>query len=187
MLDARSEISNLRQRLKMKNLSDAIVDSICTAASLDIGNATADILADAMSEAVQAGADVGSSEFISELQAVRSGPSFELTTSSGRTDFSEAPFPMLPRLLKNAKVAKDGSLYKVIPLKKTSPVSRTAATTEAALENINNARRIAKEQRDNRAENGRSLGNMDAMSGMDSFMAMQSINQSRAKEPKRRV
>ena len=112
------------------------------------------------------------------------GPSFEITTDSGRTDFSEPPFPMLPRLLKNAKVAKDGSLYKVIPIKNKTDNKRISVTTEAAYENINNARRIAKEQRDVEREVGQGFGTTDALKGMDTFAAMQSINRSRQKQPK---
>ena len=181
MIDARSEIDRLRQRLRMKNLSEVIIDDICDEVSRDISIVTSDILADAMKEAVSVGADIGSDELIEELRAVRTGPSYEIITDSGRTDFSEPPFPMLPRLLKNAKVAKDGSLYKVIPIKKKSSNSKSkmAVTTEAAYENINNARRIAKEQRDADNDSNRSQMSPDAMKGMDTFAAMQSINRSR--------
>lgn len=182
MLDARSEIDMLRQRLRMKNLSEKIVDLICDEASRDISIATSDILADAMNEAVNVGGDVGSADFIDELKAVRTGPSFEIITDSGRTDFSEPPFPMLPKLLKNAKVAKDGSLYKVIPIKQKTTNQQKSVTTEAAYENINNARRIAKEQRDADQQTNRGFSSPDAMKGMDTFTAMQSINRSRQKE-----
>ena len=184
MLDARSEIDMLRQRLLMKNLSNNIVDAICDDASRDISNATSDILADAMNDAVNVGGDIESEELIDELRAIRSGPSFEIITDSGRTDFSEPPFPMLPKLLKNAKVAKDGSLYKVIPMKQKTTNRNTAVTTEAAIENINNARRIAREQRDSDQKSNRTSSSPDAMKGMNTFAAMQSINRSRHKQQK---
>ena len=184
MIDARAEVDRLRQRLRMKNLSEAVIDDICDDASRDISMMTADILADAMNEAVMVGGDVGSEEMIDELKAVRTGPSFEIITSSGRTDFSEPPFPMLPRLLKNAKIAKDGSLYKIIPIKQKTTNKKIAVTTEAAIANINNARRIAKEQRDSEKETSRSTVSPDAMKGMDTFSAMQSINSSRQKQSK---
>ena len=184
MLDARTEIDSLRQRLRMRNLSNAIIDEICDEVSRDISMATSDILADAMNDAVNVGGDVGSEDFIDELRAVRTGPSFEIITDSGKTDFSEPPFPMLPKLLKNAKIAKDGSLYKVIPLKQKSSKKKIAVTTEAAIENINNARRIAKEQRDAKQETHRSSVSPDAMKGMDTFSAMQAINRSRQQQQK---
>lgn len=182
MLDARSEIDRLRQRLRMKNLSESVINSICDDASRDISIATSDILADAMTEAVNVGEDIASEDMINELKAVRTGPSFEIITDSGRTDFSEPPFPMLPKLLKNAKVAKDGSLYKVIPIKQKTTNRRTSVTTEAAIQNINNARRIAKEQRDANQKTDKISSSPDAMRGMDTFSAMQSINKSRQKQ-----
>jgi hypothetical protein len=163
----------------MKNLSEVVVNEICNEASRDISMMTSDIIADAMIEAVQAGANVGSADFIEELKAVRTGPTYEVITDSGRTDFSDPPFPMLPRLLKSGKVAKDGSIYKVIPMKEKSTGNRLAVTTEAAIANINNARRIAKEQRDAQRENVRGSLAPDALKGMDIFAAMQAINRSR--------
>lgn len=182
MLDARAEIERLRQKLRVKNLSEQVIDDICDEVSRDISVATSDILADAMNEAINVGGDVGSVDLIEELRAVRTGPSFEIITDSGRTDFSEPPFPMLPKLLKNAKIAKDGSQYKVIPIKQKTTNNKIAVTTEAALENINNARRIAKEQRDADKETARGSMSPDAMKGMDVFAAMQAINRSRQKQ-----
>ncbi|CAN5950523.1 unnamed protein product [Sphagnum jensenii] len=44
----------------------------------------------------------------------------EVRTESGNLEFTEPPFPMLDRLLQNAKPIKDGSgVYKVIPVGST--------------------------------------------------------------------
>jgi hypothetical protein len=163
----------------MKNLSESMINSICDDVAREINYTTTDILADAMSQAVNIGAEVKSIDFIEELRAVRAGPGFHIDTQSGRTDFSEPPFPMLPRLLKNAKVAKDGSLYKVIPMKAktTGSSGRTAITTEAAMQNINTARQIAKEQR----KDDTKTATADPIKGMDTFAAMQAINSSKQK------
>jgi len=182
MLDANAEIQRLRQRLRIKNLSDSVIDEICDDAAREISAATSDILADAMNAAVNLGGDVGSEELIDELRAVRTGPSFEITTDSGRTDFSEPPFPMLPKLLKNAKTAKDGSLYKVIPIKQKTKNKSIGVTTEAAIQNVNNARHIAKEQRDAERETNRRTLSPDVMGGVDTFSALQSINTARQKQ-----
>lgn len=179
MLDPNAEIMRLRQRLRFKNLSESVIDSICDEAAMEISNRTSDILADAMNEAVNAGGDAMSVDFIDEIRAVRSGSSFRITTDSGHTDFSEAPFPMLPSLLKNAKVAKDGSLYKVIPIKQKSGTkdnSGIAKTTEAAMQNINNARRAAK---DAQTEDSRNYSSPNAMKGMDTVAAMQEMSKTR--------
>lgn len=180
MLDPNAEISRLRQRLRFKGLSDSVVDSICDEAAAEISATTADLLADAMNDAVNAGGDAMSVDFIDELRAAKFGSSYQITTDSGNTDFSQAPFPMLPRLLKNAKVAKDGSLYKVIPIKQKNTgekASGVAKTTEAAMQNINNARKQAKEEKVN--EN-RGYASQNAMKGMDTVAAMQQVSKTRS-------
>ena len=185
MLDANAELQRLRSRLRFKNLSDKIIDEICDEASMQIQQMTADILADAMNEAVNAGADIPSVEFIDDIRSIRSGSTFDIITESGKTDYSEPPFPMLPSLLKNAKVAKDGSLYKVIPMKQSNSNKsdkRVAPTTEAAFIAIQDARMQAKAQKDQ--EHGRLSSSPDAMKGMDTVSAMQNILRSRSVTPK---
>jgi hypothetical protein len=183
MLDPNAEIMRLRQRLRFKNLSERVIDSICDEAAAEISNTTSDILADAMNAAVNAGGDVMSIDFIDQIRAVRTGSSFQIATDSGQTDFSEAPFPMLPSLLKNAKVAKDGSLYKVIPIKQKTSTSNSsmAKTTEAAMQNINNARKAAKVEQ---GEDTRSHSSPDVMKGMSTVAAMQEISKTRKSSKK---
>jgi len=176
VIDANSEITRLRQSLRFKNLPEAIIDSICDEVAMEISDITTDLLAGAMSEAVEAGQ---STNFVEEIRATRNGSMFSITTQSGKTDFSEAPFPMLPKMLVNAKVAKDGSLYKVIPLKqKTSAPGRTQIFSEQALKDIENARKMAKSDRTNQ---NRGSSSPDAMKGMDTMAAMQVISKSRQK------
>lgn len=184
MLDANTELNRLRQVLRFKNFSEDVVDEIVDDASKEISLATADILADAMNEAVNVGGDIMSTDFIDEIRAVRSGSSFQIVTDSGSADFSEPPFPMLPKLLKNAKVAKDGSLYKVIPIRQSGGKTRNkiAVTTEAALQDINEARYRAKEEREVEKDMNRSLS-PDALKGGDIFSTMMSLNSSRKKNP----
>lgn len=181
MLDANAEIARLRQKLRFKNLPEQIIDEICDEAAREISMTTSDMLTDAMNEAVNAGGDIASVDFIEDIRAVRSGISFDIVTDSGKMDFSEPPFPMLPRLLKNAKVAKDGSLYKVIPIKQKGQSSnRVANTTEAALANIESARMKAKDVR--QADDYRGSISPDAMKGMDTVAAMQVLSKQRTGE-----
>lgn len=185
MLDPNTEIERLRQKLRFKNLSESIIDEICDEAALEISRVTSDLLADAMEEAVAAGQDAKSADFIEQIKAIRNGSSYQITTSSGKTDFSEAPFPMLPSLLKNAKVAKDGSLYKVIPIKQKSANGATVSrTTDAAMQNINNARQAAKKERDNTP---RSSASPNALKGMDTVAAMQEISKFRKSQTKEKT
>lgn len=186
MLDPNYEIDQLKQRLRFKNLSEDIISSICENVANEIINASTDLLANAMEEAVQLGQDKRSVQFISELKAIQHGNHFMVDTESGRHNFSEPPFPMLPRLLKNAKVAEDGSLYKVIPIRdkgSSGSSGRMKVTTEAALKGINDARREAKAQRDEAGDDFRSQLTPDALKGMSTFAALQAINQVRKSFP----
>lgn len=186
MIDPNYEIDMLKQRLRFKNLSEPVIDSICADASHDIISISTDLLADAMEEAVRAGAEAKSVQFINELRVVQNGNQFAVGTESGRRDFSEPPFPMLPKLLKNAKTAQDGSLYKVIPLRDKSAKrssGRMAVTTEAALKNINESRQAAKDLRDELGDDYTTSLTPDALKGMSTFAALQAINDVRKAFP----
>lgn len=171
MLDAVTELDRLRDRLRLKNIPEHLVQDICMEASAEISDMVIDLISDAMNSAVSAGASVNSSDFIKEIMSVRRGQSFEISTKSGREDFSEPPFPMLPKLLTNAKTAKDGSLFKVIPLKQKSSSSSLAVTTEEAFKSINSNRETLKEQRRARIKEGRA-GSIDPFQGLDGIAPM---------------
>lgn len=184
MLDPNAEISKLRQKLRFKNLSEFVIDQICDDAAIEISNTTSNLLADAMDDAVRAGHDAKSIDFIEQIEAIKFGSSYRIGTESGQTDFSQAPFPMLPSLLKNAKIAKDGSLYKVIPVKQKGSGnldSKVAKTTEAAMQNINKARQAAKDAKD---DNNKTYTSPNAMKGMDTVAAMQELNKFRTSSSK---
>lgn len=83
------------------------------------------ILTESMSDLVDEGIKKNLKDFAKEVTAYRLGDSYVIATDSGRTDFSVPPFPMLPKLLKNAKIAKDGSRYKVIPVRSTADTMRS--------------------------------------------------------------
>lgn len=118
MLNPQFEIDRLRQTLVFKGLSADEAKEISALAQNDIETAISSLVDSAVSQAAEAGLSIGAEEFVKEIKVVGSGGSVKISTVSGKTDFSLPPFPMLPRLLKNAKVAKDGSLYKVIPIGK---------------------------------------------------------------------
>jgi hypothetical protein len=185
MLDAHSEVTRLRQSLRLKGFSENMIDTICADVVREISSMTSDLLADAMNEAVNVGGDIGSVDMIEELRAVRSSGSFEIITDSGKTDFSEAPFPMLPKLLKNAKVSSEGHLYKVIPIenkgaKGTSPNSKKiSVTVDAAYRSVNEARKSAKADRDAVKTSDSSLSKMDPLSNATTLAAMQSLSNAR--------
>lgn len=181
MLDAVTELDRLRNSLRLKNMPEHLVQDICVEASAEISDTVIDLISDAMSSAVNAGADVNSSDFIREVMSIRRGQAFEVVTKSGREDFSEPPFPMLPKLLKNGKTAKDGSIFKVIPLKEKSSTSSLAVTTEEAFKSINSNRETLKEQRRARIKEGKA-GSIDPFQGLDGIGPMLAASKSETKK-----
>lgn len=115
MVNKEFELERLRSSLRARGLDEATVSAIVQKASKEIDTVMADRVTQAMNSAIEAGVEKDSAQFINDLRP--SPDAFQLETASGNTDFSTPPFPMLPRLLANAKPMKDGSgVYKVIPV-----------------------------------------------------------------------
>lgn len=109
------ELDRLRYSLRSKGLDDDAIEAIISKASREISSAFNKQAEAAMQQAIEAGVEKRSADFINELQMDYNN--MELTTESGNMEFVEPPFPMLNRLLQNAKPMKDGSgVYKVIPV-----------------------------------------------------------------------
>lgn len=120
MINARFEVDRLRQTLIFKGLSDREADHLANLASQDIAVAVTELLTSALSEAAYLGEQLGIDDFSEQVRAVQVGSTYQIVTDSGKSDFSVGEMHMLPHLLKNPKRAKDGSLYKVIPMKNKS-------------------------------------------------------------------
>jgi hypothetical protein len=109
------ELEKLRLTLRNKGLDARAVESIVKKAGDEISSAFQEQAEAAMQLAIESGVQQRSADFINELTL--DSVNMELTTESGNMEFTEPPFPMLPRLLQNAKPMKDGSgVYKVIPV-----------------------------------------------------------------------
>ena len=109
------ELDRLRMILRARGLEEDTVDALVSKAQYEIESEMQDKMNAAIDQAIEAGVQKRSPEFINELRPMPGA--FQLETSSSNTDFSEPPFPMLDRLLSNAKPMADGSgVYKVIPV-----------------------------------------------------------------------
>lgn len=120
MVNVFLELERLKATLRSRGLEEDHVEIIAGKANEEISLAIKNKLDSAMELAIQSGVQKGSADFINDL---RPRPdAFILETSSGITDFTEPPYPMLDKLLsKGAKPMKDGSgVYKVIPVGKPS-------------------------------------------------------------------
>jgi hypothetical protein len=109
------ELDRLRQTLRSRGIPDGMIEGIVEKASMEITTALRSHANKAMEQAVEAGVNKQSADFVNELMIDSS--MMHIITESGNTSFPEPPKPMLPHLLKNAKPLKDGSgVYKVVPV-----------------------------------------------------------------------
>jgi len=116
MINIFLEVDRLRSTLRGRGFEESIIEHIANKAEKEISLAIRERLDSALEVAIQSGVQKDSADFINDL---RPRPdAFMIDTSSGMTDFSDPPYPMLDRLLaRGTKPMKDGSgVYKVIPI-----------------------------------------------------------------------
>lgn len=116
MINADAELNRLRSQLNNSNWLPQEIDEIVDEASSDINEAILDIVSSAVADITDYAIELGAEEFLEDLDVVDVGGGFMITTRSGKTDYSFPERQMLPDLLKNAEISKEGKRYKVIPI-----------------------------------------------------------------------
>lgn len=164
MINPKFEVERLKRTLIWKGLDDREADYLSNLASDDMTTAISELTLEAMAEAIQIGEQLGIENFSEMLQVVNTGDSVSIGTDSGKTDFSWPAINMLPHLLKNAKTAKDGSRYKVIPMK---PKRRTLSSGDVAVD-MAAAQQVARDALKNKkgTSNGDPLQASNLFSGL---------------------
>jgi len=115
MVNKEHELNRLRSTLVSRGMDEETANKVVAKAASVIEQALQQKVQEAMDQAIAAGVEKRSIDFINQLSENPFEPG--IITSNNQTDFTEPPFPMLPRLLNNAKPMKDGSgVYKVIPV-----------------------------------------------------------------------
>ena len=123
MLDLYMEIQRLEGYMRIKQIPEEEIRIISSKARAELELEITSLLDKYKEEAKEIGDAKGLDNFVEQVTEIQIGSGFNIGTTSGKTDFTVPPFPMLPKLLKNAKVAKDGTLYKKIPMKQKTKVS----------------------------------------------------------------
>jgi hypothetical protein len=146
MVNISLELNSLRDHLEARGLEYSEIEEAVNSAEKEIMQALNDKLNEGIDMAVESGVQKDSADFINDIR-----PRFDafiIDTSSGDTDFSDPPFPMLDRLLSgNVKTMKDGGgVYKVIPVGAPSPMDKPKIHT-----NIFDAQKAAMAQRHEQA------------------------------------
>lgn len=132
------KISRMRTHLQSIGLDVFKTEDLVEQASEDINESLKQMVSQAVREAAMAGEEMDADEFLREISLDADSGYVQISTDSGRLDFSEPPTPMLPWLLKNAKTAKDGSRYKVIPVggQSQSKPGKQVKDIDSAIANI---------------------------------------------------
>jgi hypothetical protein len=119
VINPKFELDRLLETLRARGVSHITAARAVAEAEREINEILQERADEIMQQAIKYGVEKESPEFINELVLRPNDGMFTLETDSSRTDFSEPPFPMLPRLLANAKPMKDGSgVYKIVPVGK---------------------------------------------------------------------
>lgn len=133
-----AKINSLRQSLRYMGLSASEADEVCRSAAEEISEGMRSIVESAVHDVENQGIAIQADEFLAQIRLDAESGYVQVSTDTGALDFSLPPTPMLPWLLKNAKVAKDGSRYKVIPVgastgSKPKPAAKDIAAGLAAM------------------------------------------------------
>lgn len=141
------ELDKFKQDMRLRGRPEEVVSVVIRGAQQQIVKAVDQIINNYISEAKQEGIAKGVDDFVQQLRATHLGSSYSIITDSGKTDFTTPPFPMLPKLLKNAKVAKDGSTYKVIPMKPNKNKKKSRSTVDI-MRQINAERKATRQEQE---------------------------------------
>jgi hypothetical protein len=109
-------IFNIKNHLYSQDLEEEEIDYFAEEAAKVISENVLEVVSDAVNEAINYAIDLEAYDFVTELDIKETQSSYTIGTVSGQTDFSTEDRKMLPSLLKNAKISKDGKRYKRIPI-----------------------------------------------------------------------
>jgi len=153
----------LRSILRMRGKSEDRIDEIMHWAEQDLNMAILDIVTDSLQQVQQLAIEYGIEDFVEKVCIKPVGGNFEVTVMDGDMDYSEPQVEMLPRLLMNGKTAKDGSVYRVIPLPTVRGYkARSLSNVDAILERANNIKQEQLLKREQRRTHMREQRELDA-------------------------
>jgi len=125
-------IEQLRFRLISAGVDPATADDIVETALARIRDRIISSVDAGVNLAVETSRDIKARGFDKDVRISYNHRGLEIESTKGSLDYSTPPFPMLDRLLAKGKTAKDGSIYRVIPLgNKTKSTEVSVDTSDA--------------------------------------------------------
>jgi hypothetical protein len=113
------EIERFRSDLYRAGTDSQEAQTICDALLGDINEMLVELVSNNVSSALDYALEIGADEFVDDIQVLPDyNGVYTISSHSGNLDYSKDAQEMLPNLLKNAEVSKDGSRHKVIPMQK---------------------------------------------------------------------
>lgn len=135
------EIARLRSIAMDSGVDYSTAYQISDEASSLIDEAIDDLLQSAIQDAINYAEDMGAKEFAEDFIVVEVGGSKRIETRSGGFIYSNPEIKNLPNLIRNGKIAKDGSKYNKIPVGK--PSIRSSFDQMRAQQNVQSETRKA--------------------------------------------
>jgi len=114
------KIEQLRFRLISSGVDVATADDIIETALSRIKDRVVSSIEAGVNLAFESSSNLKARGFEKDIRVSYGHRGLEIESARGGLDYSTPPFPMLDRLLAKGKTAKDGSLYRVIPLGSSS-------------------------------------------------------------------
>ena len=119
------KVNQLRAYLSVNGVPNQKIETLIDSINNSVQQRIASVLENGIYSASQRAEELKAKGFISEITVKPSAMGIEIATDSGNQDYSRQPFPMLDSLLARGKVAKDGSLYRTIPIGSASKPMNT--------------------------------------------------------------
>lgn len=118
MVNPDAELNRLRWMLQATGKWESgQVEQVIDEASAEINELILDVIESAVAEAIDYAAEIGAEEFIEEIDVVPVGGFYQVSTITGRTDYSTDERKMLPDLLRDAPTNPEtGIKSRVIPI-----------------------------------------------------------------------
>jgi hypothetical protein len=129
-------IEQLRYRLISSGVDVATSDDIINSALNKIQSKMVSSLDSGVNLAFEESVKMRANDFAKDIRVTFSSRGLEIDSAKGSLDYSSPPYPMMDRLLAKGKTAKDGSVYRVIPIgassiKKISSLDTSSASDDA--------------------------------------------------------
>ena len=133
-------ILRLKNHLRFQGLKEEDVEIIAQQAFEEIDSQMRNIVANSLESVKSAAEDKEAWEFLEEVNVAANSVVPEITTDSGKLDFSTDVVPMRDKILAKGKTGRDGTIYARIKKGSSKGESKTIKDVDSGADNIRKAK-----------------------------------------------